>query len=212
MRKLLIISLLALCPVAVLAQDPPDVSQGLNPIATYHGSDIDLIDTITGRLNLHIPLIVDHSQRGKLNFTYSLDFSGQTWSVNSSNLWTLAKGTNLGVGLVIDGHLSGVQNCLEPLNVRTCGYSATALEVGADDGSVYPLSTTTGGGETFDGSGIMSTTNSGGVAVLINADGIQSGQTSYNINTGAWTRLIEDSNGNEMTFSSNYVLSPTTPY
>jgi hypothetical protein len=65
----------AIGPVPAFAQDPPSVAMGMSPSATYHSGDFDAVDMGTGRLNLHIPLIVDHSQRGKLNFTYSVKFS-----------------------------------------------------------------------------------------------------------------------------------------
>ena len=41
--------------------------------------NIDNVNMANLRLSLHIPLLVDHSQRGKLNFSYSLSFSGTSW-------------------------------------------------------------------------------------------------------------------------------------
>jgi hypothetical protein len=47
------------CGVPAFAQDAANVAMGMNPQATYHSGDFDFIDMATGRLNLHIPLVVD---------------------------------------------------------------------------------------------------------------------------------------------------------
>jgi hypothetical protein len=72
---MLLLTLVLFCGMPASAQDPPNVAAGMSPSATYHGGDFDFVDMTTGRLNLKIPLIVDHSQRGKLNFTYSVTYS-----------------------------------------------------------------------------------------------------------------------------------------
>jgi RHS repeat-associated protein len=210
-RLLIIVSVfsaLIFTKTQAFGQDLPDASQGLNPESTYHGSDIDFVDMVTGRLNLHIPLVVDRSQRGNLNFTYSLYFSGQTWFDNyvcnragCTSSWKLIKGTNEGLVFGIDGHINELNN--KHCTVQTCGFSATAVNSSADDGSVHPLGTISGGAESLDGSGIREFVNSAGIAVLINGNGIQTSQPSYNATTGAYTKLIEDPNGNEITSSGN---------
>lgn len=52
---------LLFCEVPLLAQDQPDVSAGMNPISIYHGTDFDFVDLVTGRVSIHIPLVIDHS-------------------------------------------------------------------------------------------------------------------------------------------------------
>jgi RHS repeat-associated protein len=196
--------------IPAFAQDPPDVAQGMSPSSTYHGSDIDFVDLVTGRLNLHIPLVVDHSQRGKLNFTYSLYFSGQTWYIrtlycnpNCRYQWSLVKNTQMGVKFGIDGHLDlSTQWC----TIKTCGYVGSVDSAVTDDGGVYHLGTITTSPlveRSVDGSGIQRTNNSSGFPNLTNKEGIQFGLTSVNITTGAWTKLAEDANGNEITTSGN---------
>ena len=69
---ILLLMLTMFCWMPAFAQDPPDVVMGMSPSATYHSGDFNSVDMATGRLNLRIPLIVDHSERGKLNFTYSV--------------------------------------------------------------------------------------------------------------------------------------------
>src|ERR1017187_141052 len=66
--------LLSIAP-RLSAQDPPNIALGLNSQATYYGGDVDSVDMTTGRLNLHIPLYVDHSQRGDLNFSYDVYYA-----------------------------------------------------------------------------------------------------------------------------------------
>ena len=62
--------------VPALSQDVPEVAQGTSPSETYFTDGIDSIDMATGRLQLHIPLLKDTSQRGNLNFNYNIDYGG----------------------------------------------------------------------------------------------------------------------------------------
>jgi RHS repeat-associated protein len=208
---------LSFVQIPASAQAPPDVSQGINPTTTYHGSDIDLVDTVTSRLNIHIPLIVDHSQRGDLNFQYSLYGNGSTWYPRQNctktgcnyKWWPLAGG---GVYIEADGSLGtvlGVTRC----SITTCGYNATAYEAFAADGGVHPMATITSTpfvAESLDGSGIRYIVNSSSVGVLIDKQGLQYSEPSLNVNTGAYTDLIEDANGNEMTSSGNVTTTSPT--
>lgn len=77
LKFLMIVSALSVfCASPSRAQDPPDIAQGANPQGTYNTTDFDAVDLVTGRLNIHIPLVVDSSQRGLLNFTYSVSGTG----------------------------------------------------------------------------------------------------------------------------------------
>jgi RHS repeat-associated protein len=212
-----LLSLSPLCEVSVFAQDPPNVEQGTNQVSVYHGSNIDLVDLVTGRLNLHIPLVVDRSQRGNLNFTYSLYFSGQTWyqqphcTSSCTYSWNLVKGTLEGVTYGTDGYLNGVstQRC----TIQACGFNASVDVASSQEGRSYHLGTITASPlieESIDGSGIHRTNNPSFYPVLTNKDGTQFSMTSFNINTGAFTKLVEDANGNELTFQGNAVTSSLT--
>jgi RHS repeat-associated protein len=201
------------------AQDPPDIAQGLNPASTYHGSDIDFVDMLTGRLNLHIPLVVDHSQRGNLNFTYSLYFSGTTWYSNMWCTrtqcfpnWTPAKGTARGITFGTDGHLGSGPDAR--CTIKICGYNASAISVSSDDGGSHQMGTITTTPpveESIDGSQIRSSTNSAHWEILTNRDGIQFDRVSFDPISGAFTNQTEDANGNELIFQGNITAnSPTT--
>src|SRR5438445_10286126 len=113
------------------SQDAPDVAMGINPQATYHGGDFDFVDMATGRLNLHIPLVEDHSQRGKLNFTYSLTYSspGSWTEVLRTNAWWIQPPK---YGL--SGPAFGMDNTLGPMTRQyfkdyELGYDVTAYSV-----------------------------------------------------------------------------------
>jgi hypothetical protein len=68
------------------SQDAPDVAGGITPGMVYNVENIDSVDMISDLLNVHIPLLVDHSQRGKLNFTYVVSGGGSgSWYVNCTN-------------------------------------------------------------------------------------------------------------------------------
>src|SRR5438445_10830628 len=178
------------------SQDAPDVAMGINPQATYHGGDFDFVDMATGRLNLHIPLVEDHSQRGKLNFTYSVSYSSTgTWAgIQSGNRFYI-KPPKYGVSGPAwgnDSWLSGpVNTCYnEPdINYSACAYSL--FEGGWGVGQVHPLGTTGSGLESIDGSGILAQ----GFYLATNKDGVQ-----FNNSNPA---SIQDANGNGITFGTS---------
>jgi RHS repeat-associated protein len=206
---MLLVTLSPFCAVRTLAQDPPDFAMGTNPNSTYHGSDIDVVDMATGRLNLHIPLLVDHSQRGNLNFTYSLYFSSSSYYYVCTSewdtycFWKRAAPYRIAAGwpgLIFgaDGVLSlGSQSYYDP----DSGYTYNDDEALEANGAVHHLGTTAtdqNGNptmwESVDGTGIQLS----GVG-LASKDGILSTGQTVNNGLSSWT--IEDPNGNEMGFS-----------
>lgn len=134
-------------------QDTPDVAMGMSPQATYHAGDFDYVDMSSGRLNLHIPLVTDHSQRGILNFTYSLTYT-------STGAWTAVSMGKYGVSyveppkygvsspaLVNDSYVSGMTS--QTYHDQQDGYFAEAWSVfegGWGVGRKHFLGTTSGGG------------------------------------------------------------------
>jgi RHS repeat-associated protein len=195
-----------LCGVRALAQDSPDIAMGMTPSATYHASDFDSVDMATRRLSMHIPLLVDHSQRGKLNFTYSLHFTSPSeWYIVCNSAGTIChyQASRFGIPGVTfgtDGTLtSGTQTYNNGSTVSTVHAANEA------DFAVHHLGSITWSGrqpiveESIDGSGIRETFNSSGFAVLTNKDGVQFYLVGCDLNTGVCTNNIEDANGNEMT-------------
>ena len=196
---MLLVTLVMFCGVPAFSQDPPNVAMGMSPSATYHGGDFDFVDMATGRLNLRIPLVVDHSQRGKLNFTYSVTFS-------STGAWNESTGTffkieppKYGVSspaLVTGGQLVALlQQSYRDDATGNLDFSYSLPEDGYGVGPVHPMGTTSGirnSGtmESIDGSGIRWSSGAGAT----NKDGVLG---------GVW----EDANGNERTSSGTY---PTT--
>jgi RHS repeat-associated protein len=189
------------------AQDAPSVSQGENPTTTYHAGDFDMVDMITGRLNLHIPLVVDHSQRGKVNLVYSLYFSGTSWyqttNVHTNQMyWEPVKGTITGVTYGIDGRVkSGSETFINPKTNQPVTIGTAVV----DGGGVHHLatiSTTPVVDRSVDGSGIMLTAGPvAGLPTYTNKDGIRFGTSSFNTTTLAATDFIQDANGNQLTFN-----------
>jgi len=188
---------------------------GMNPQATYHGGDFDFVDMSTGRLNLHIPLVVDHSQRGKLNFTYSVEFSSTgTWSYLINKFGYQVEPPKHGVSspvLVANGQLfSVIQQVYGDPDSLLHSYAYLASEWGYADGPAHIMGTTncpTPCGnrvnnptmESIDGSGVLS--HSG---ILTNRDGLQ-------FSLPGLSGFITDDNGNTITSSMvNAYISQST--
>ena len=165
-------------------QDTPDVSMGMSPEATYHSGNFDFVDMSSGRLNIRIPLVTDHSQRGDLNFTYSLAFTSTgAWSEVQKppyGFWFIEPPKyGLGGPAIVGNTLSSIT--YDAYHNQSDGYSARAYYVYEDGwgiGQQHPLGSTTAGFESIDGSGISS-------ICTTNRSGIQFGCS------------IKDTNGNE---------------
>ncbi len=201
-----------------LCQDAPSDQVGPTPNATHHGSDIDLVNVGSRRLNLHIPLLVDHSQRGDLNFTYSFSYTSTGgWSIyqfrtNYPFQWKPPKHGFGGLQFTMDGYLSpGGLSYKDPDTGKIAReplvYEGPALFGG---GTPHPLGLITGNFsngtiyppyimESIDGSGIQVSSDSTGNATTTNKQGV-----------GFHSTYVEDVNGNTMTYyQSSASPSPT---
>ena len=181
-----------------MAQEPPNVTDYIDPATAYHTSNFDYVDPLNQRVALDIPLVVDQSQRGNLNFTYSLRYA-------STNAWyaVYEYGTypylqwqppnNILTGPVfsMDGKLTW-----------TSSRPAVALD---DTGAQHYLGTLSGNqnagcpytAESVDGSGIQAVCST---FTLINRQGVQFQDDGQ----------IEDTNGNLMTFGGGPNVSQMT--
>jgi hypothetical protein len=193
---------LLLCGTQGVAQDPVDIATGLNPQATYHGSDIDLIDMTTTRLRLHIPLLTDHSQRGDLNFNYSLNFSStpSQWKTGPPPCqppyplctWLPPGPSPFGPSFEIDGFLSGGG---QTFNDKGSGTQRAYFSTEAD-GSKHTLGTLTTAYpptllEAIDGSGIRKILDGSGNYVFINRQGVRFNPINPISCTTTYTQSVE---------------------
>jgi YD repeat-containing protein len=196
-----------------LSQDTSNsVMAGLNPYADYHGGDIDSISMAGGGLNLHIPILSDHSQRGKLNFSYSLVSSSSSWilkdPIKQGFPFTIRPTGNNGLGgrmpptLVTDG-------------TATLGYITAQANDGTkkrlwyvreSDGAIHHMGNLGSGGltaypyylESVDGTGIRATVlNSSLNNIIVLRNGVQF-NSSYPSDT------FEDPNGNQISTTTTY--------
>src|SRR5438874_599107 len=99
-------STLAFCQAPALTADYID------PASAYHTGDFDYVDVVNHRLAFNLPLFADHSQRGKLNFVFSLRYASTTeWVPVVYNpyygyqRWTPAGGFIAGPRFSMDGNL-----------------------------------------------------------------------------------------------------------
>ncbi len=191
-----------LASLAAKAQDPSTVAPGINPQGTYHSGDFDSVDLTTGRLHLHIPLVEDASQRGKLNFTYSLEYTSPgTWNqplYPARGPWTPSR---YGLGGV----------ALANLSMPTGGFTIHYLDHGPPAENYYEHTICQGGcgaGQTHDVPGTGGSVIDGSGFLLNN--GLQFSGSSACLNYG----LITDTNGNQMsesyTTNGNSVTCTTT--
>lgn len=169
----------------------------------YHTGDIDYIDFFNQRLALNIPLLVDHSQRGNLNFTYSLRYAATVeWDENYiggayAYQWGPANNKINSPFLSMDGNL-----LLGVAYVFGCngGACTTSYYASDENGQTHYLATNVNGGsgtcgfESADGSGILWNCN----GILVNRQGVQFHQQG---GTSTFPANVQDPNGNRLTFS-----------
>jgi RHS repeat-associated protein len=192
-----------------LAQEAPNVSEYIDPATAYHTADFDSVDLFNGRVGFNIPLVEDHSQRGNLNFTYSLRYaSSTTWVQIPYNLYYYRFVPAATSGVIatpmfsMDGLLSFGTDEVNP-----CAPSDWCWQVGNyardNTGEKHYLGTTPAGFESVDGSGIQGLIGPDGQYELINRNGVRF--YSY----GGYS-FAEDPNGNLLTFSTSYNVSNIT--
>ncbi len=65
------------CIIAILmitapsaAQTDPALEEGLKPFGSFHGGNIDSVNTTTGKLEVHIPLISFPQRGSRLRLNY----------------------------------------------------------------------------------------------------------------------------------------------
>ena len=200
-RVLLLLTLVIFRGMPAFAQDPAAIAMGMNPQATYHGGDFDSVDMASGRLNLNIPLVVDHSQRGELNFNYSVIYTSTgTWNkvlinLNTGNIQPPKYGVSSPAFITKGWLWSAFTHTVTNPNSGYRDVAAWVPEDGANNGMMHPLSfyAYSPGGqqvnrETLDGSGISVG------SFLANKEGIQ----FYAPTSGPYQMIAEDTNGNEM--------------
>jgi YD repeat-containing protein len=211
--RLLLIAMGVIASAGVaLAQT--DTSEGDYPSAVYLGTNYEHVDVSTGRVYLNIPLLTDHSQRGDLNFSYSVFWSGMGAWVDTCYksykelcyFWPSVQGSypqsNIkywGPTPIMDG---GLEISAETIN--------SASIVGSDGSSHVAMEPTSLPNyfETPDGSGMH-------VACPLPCEGPAYPLTdrkgrvfSVSLNPYVWS--VSDRNGNKMTMlPSDTIYGPT---
>jgi len=76
-RQRLVLSLLTVLVLALVAhaQTDPALETGLKPFGSFHGGDIDSVNTTNGKLELQIPLISFPQRGGRLHVNYYIIYS-----------------------------------------------------------------------------------------------------------------------------------------
>jgi RHS repeat-associated protein len=212
--------IMSLAPSAIAQQDQ-DFETGLNPYATYQSGNIDSINVLNRGLNVDIPLISYPQRGGKLNLDFDLHY------INQGNWFNCTPGTNCsgyyGSGqALINGFAVILKNWPSTWGTTcqstgdqygdwTCQGSATMF-----DGSVHSmLPITVSNWESDDTSGLQlggfDLQAGNNPPLLIDANGTRYNQTytpSYfpgPVGGESYLNyvptLVEDANGNEITYS-----------
>jgi RHS repeat-associated protein len=155
MRSCLVLLLIMVPAWPVFAQTAPDFNSGLTPYQTYHGGDIDSINTATGSLNLHIPLI-SFPQRGSgLRLTFAINYNSTTvqrkylgWGATGYYQW-LETDTNYPSVTVVDDQGYGIYETMACLPAPPCTSPNTQVDyffysVTGPDGAQHVMGYTSG--------------------------------------------------------------------
>jgi RHS repeat-associated protein len=180
-----------MCMGGAFAQANPNLEDGYKFYGTYHGSNIDTINTMNGNLMLHIPMPFTYPQRGgKIAPENLLTISSKAWSVqcdppppNSGAppcYWS--KGRGLAAGMANIGSGVGFDHTLDMAVHRT--YVSESPDGGVVSVTAFGYSLTTADG----GSHMMVSTP--GAALDANGDPI-----SYETIDGTGYRLVLDTTG-----------------
>jgi hypothetical protein len=190
---------LLLFPVVFLlpsfAQTDAFSEAGTKPYGAFHAGDIDSVSMVNGKLNLHIPLASFPQRGGKLKLDFWLSYFNPVLEEAQicipskpcvyQSVWS---GNGVGVSYSM-GYLTSVVGSTPP--------DFTTYAIISPDGSQHTLGLTGSGNyESLDATGLRynSSTN-----VMSDESGIQ-----YTFQTGGGGRspaLIQDTNGNEISFS-----------
>ncbi|MGO9650410.1 MAG: hypothetical protein ACLPOO_20450, partial [Terriglobales bacterium] len=188
----LLITLCLSCLFCHAQTDPTD-EQGLKPFGSYHGGDIDVVNLMNGKLDLHAPVVSYPQRGGKLNMGFTLRYDNPLLYVDQI---CAPPGENC--ELYPTFVPKGVQ-VLPDFQMSLAGYVANnknVTQLKMADASVHELGTLSGTvSETLDGTGWR---YDSGADVATDRQGVR-----Y---TGAGTSGIisaEDPSGNWITGSSS---------
>jgi hypothetical protein len=198
------------------SQDGPGYELGIYPSRTYHGTDIERVNMATNRVVVHIPLLEDHSQRGKLNFTYSLSLSSSgNWTYHQYNtyaVWTLPDPAR-NLSFITDGAPTGPFRDHYRYSDGLHTYDNYAWYIKESDGAKHPLGASGSSlcctASAIDGSGWTYAIGGSGTPTVLNRDGLQFYSTS-NSSPPLITNYFRDPNGNQMTSVWDLTTNITT--
>lgn len=208
-------------PVPGLTQTNFDEQQGLKPYDSWHGGDLDSVSLTSGALALHIPLL-SYPQRGSLDLSFSLTFSGKDWTVYShcsqnghggqdcTNKWVPVPRSGAKVATltslttVTGAYISSSTDWLleHPVDSSQPQYFASVV---SPDGNVHQFgsafSAITFPMRSLDASGLMHL--DGSTVVLPNGTRLAYTTTPPINGSGVQPATVTDANGNQITMNAS---------
>ncbi len=204
MRRLgILLATMAVSAIPSLAQQPPDLDQGMKAYGAYQHGDIDSVNLANGNVTLHIPLVSYPQRGGKLKLGYEIIYNNKGWYQYQTGTYTYAWRYGGGaVSIVAVPGMSVKQSIIKVTDYSGSQYLLHHYTVTTADGSTHDVGITNnpqygllGTGETIDGTGIHY-----GGSVLIDRNGIQ-----YPGLAGLSGSSITDPNGNQLTSGSDTI-------
>ena len=203
---------------SAFAQDQ-DFETGQNPYRSYESGNIDSIDLLTRGLNVDIPLISYPQRGGKLALEFDLHYinQGNWWNYSGGGYTSSGPNLTNGFGVILKDFPSTWGASCESLGDSYGTYTCSASVTMSDGSSRSMLPITVKNWESEDTSGFqMDGYDWQGMStppVLIDANGTEYNQPfapalfPYPVGGLAVTNyvptLVEDTNGNEITYSSS---------
>jgi hypothetical protein len=189
-------------PAVLRAQTDPALETGLKPFGTYQGSNIDFVNTTTGKVHVHIPLLSYPQRGGRLHADYFITYDSASYTCETIQNQHLCATTQ--VNNVFQQQGAWVQNNAALLSTSTdiyndppndTEYRGTLVTVTDPDGATHRMGAIPASGSTtqmraVDGSGYYMNTSNWSYPTIYDANG-----NSYNTST----HTMQDAIGNQMT-------------
>lgn len=184
--SLMVGTLILLTGLAASAQDLPDVAQGFQPYASYHGGDIDSVNLMNGALTIKIP-VLSYPQKGRLALSFSLYYN----SVNYQDLGQCTHAMGVDGPVATIPLMAGCTNRIQPASSAPWTNAFASVEARLDQRAAVVAA-----------SGLQNTTMSqppyGARYYVLTADGAQH-------------PLAPSNDGARSVDQSGYLFVPTSP-
>lgn len=201
------IQVLAVLPSTTVFGQNTD-EQGIKPYGSYHAGDIDVVNLENGKVELHIPLVEYVQRGGKLKLRFEVRYTPGLWNetkpcVPQPNgscvtyyFWQEASKTGQMI-LILDQdvpNIVGTTIMQDPQCPGGCNVTVSSIQLA--DGALHPL-----GNLVQTGSNVFETLDATGMKLDSSSNTVTLSDGTRYVGIYSTAPLIEDANGNQITFS-----------